>query len=113
MPVDTTFYTKKHAQDLGFACQRANHYISVYEDKIKNVGGDPECCQAVITANIKIVDAMPRPRLDMLHTMIEQVLFSSGYFSDITMTKKKTVYDVVIKVAKMTPDQKAICLSTD
>jgi hypothetical protein len=110
MAVDTTFYLKKHNNDLAFAIEKAQEWINLFNESLPE-GGCGEC-QAHIRKSIKIHPNMPRAKLDRLHDMIEQVLFSSGYYADINMTKKKSHYDVLIVMIKMTPEQKADCLST-
>jgi len=109
--VDTTFYLKKHEKDMAFACERAEYIITQYDNNIGNACCDE--CEFNMTTPMILTDTSPL-RVELLHKLTSQILFSSGYFSDITMRKKKNAYNTYIvttKMVKMTEEEKAELLS--
>ena len=108
MDIDLTFYNKKHAYDMGFATEKAQSMIDNFKFRMNLVNGKVGD-EAKLTATVEIFPGLSRVRFERLHVMIEQVLYSSGYFSQYTLTKKKKNYEIVWTMIEMTPEERAEC----
>ena len=96
---DLTFYETKYKIDKAFALTQANEIIDKYNSR--------ECCPGCeCIQEYNIPDTTPRSKLDHLHFLIQEMLYSSGFFNSIKATKKGNKYHVVIHMFKMTPEDK-------
>ena len=100
---DLTYYNKKRTLDTALALREANNIISHYNSKTC-------CCDCECIIEYNISDTTPRLTLDALHYNIGAILYSSGYWHGIKMTKKHKGYHVYISVHKMTAEEKAEAL---
>jgi len=106
MAVDTTYYLMQHQNKMDFACQKAQEWITHYENNIGNMCCDD--CKIVLQTTMEVPDSLSRQKVLQLMDMIEGILFSSGYFASIVVKKVKNLnpYKVKAILVKMTSDDK-------
>jgi hypothetical protein len=88
----------KVAEEKAFALQKVTQIIDTWNTN------KPELSMA---NDISITADFPRELLDRLHWHIELMLYSSGFFCIHEVKKVKNNYKIHIRVAKMTPQEKA------
>jgi len=97
---DLTFYNAKHAHDLDFAIKRATSLINDVCNR--------DSCRATQIRNTLDIGDTPPEKAKRMHDLIQQVMFSSGYYCDIRMEHKHDgCYDLITVIIKMTPEEKA------
>jgi hypothetical protein len=97
MPVDLTYYHKRHNDRL----QDATGIAEALIDKLEDIW----CCyDCSITKSIPFSDE-PRGLVVIYADIIQAVMFSSGYWCTYTVRKKGDDYILAMKVTKMTDEE--------
>ena len=97
MPVDLTYYHKRHNERLQDA-------IGISEDLIDALEEDWCCYKCHITKSMTFPDAS-RGGVVMCADVIQSVMFSSGYWFSYTVRKKDNDFILSMKVSKMTDEE--------
>ena len=97
MPIDLTFYHKKHEERLQAATGIAEDLINALEENW--------CCyKCHITKSIPFSDAS-RGVVVIYADIIQAVMYSSGYWFSYTVRKKDNDYIMAVGVSKMTKEE--------
>ena len=105
MPIDLTFYNKRHNESL-------EHAIEIAEELIDNLEQEWCCYKCHITTNIPCPNAS-RGAVVRSADVIQMVMYSSGYWFSYTIRKKGDDFILAVRVSKMTEEEKIENLTPD
>ena len=101
MNIDTTQYLRRHENDLRHASRLAEHYVERYnQEKCCD-----ECFVTLSGGHYKLDDKGRdghKVWMNRILDMVEAILFSSGYYGEMTRRLKKNKLYVTMKIVKMT-----------